>query len=634
MNQFDKVVHEKIGLDDEGFAELVGKQRLHNFQVMKDGESILYARTLSTKGSEKKPIITLIIVLNTDSIKALLNDTGMNNRGSAYMLMDQGTVFGSHTDGDSMDYAHLSTLHGLGRIAETDRIAAYADSKVTGFRYVLSVPYGTFLKDINSAQITFIICLAIMLLLGVLASYVLASMNYKPLHHLKQTAQILDKGQDDFTALRNKLSDLLNSEDKMHEEISQMNRIASVQLFHTLLMGNVKDLGRHQMEQLYSSFTGDVFVAAMIDMEVNAKGEHDTEDSCDTEALDVLLNKLTIDLCENVCEFIIRKENEAFAAVFCFAGGTHPNEAQFKVQEIAKALLERFAQHLHLSAYMYVGDARNGIGSVAQSYANAIKAKEYAAFIAQTEKQVVLFDETMFSSKISWRDFDIVDAERRFVNLMLEGNYAGGEQMLQEILAYYSCKDGMSLYVMRCRMFGVMNMMLNVLHEVEPDIDATFYEETNPVETLLSARTMKELSDALFHIIDHLIGRQENKTTDIKDKLIQVEHFVAARYFDGNLSVQQIADNFGLSLPYLSRVFKKEKGVGLLDYINRYRVKKAKKMMEMDENMTISDVAEKVGYNSSQTLIRIFKRYEGVTPGHFRNTAEDVTEDQPATLEE
>jgi AraC-like DNA-binding protein len=179
-------------------------------------------------------------------------------------------------------------------------------------------------------------------------------------------------------------------------------------------------------------------------------------------------------------------------------------------------------------------------------------------------------------------------------------------------------------------MFGVMNMMLNVLHEVEPDLGTSFYEETNPVARLLSARTRQELEDVIFEVIDRLVGRQESKTPDIQGKLTQIEHYIAAHYFDVGLGVKQVADAFNLSLPYLSRIFKKEKGIGLLYYINSYRVQKAKEIMESDQKATVAEIAGRVGYNSSQTLIRIFKRYEGTTPGQFqtgRTDGEDAEDD-------
>lgn len=39
--------------------------------------------------------------------------------------------------------------------------------------------------------------------------------------------------------------------------------------------------------------------------------------------------------------------------------------------------------------------------------------------------------------------------------------------------------------------------------------------------------------------------------------------------------------------------------------------------MANNKDMKIKDLAEKVGYNSSNTFIRIFRKYEGVSPGKY-----------------
>ena len=70
----------------------------------------------------------------------------------------------------------------------------------------------------------------------------------------------------------------------------------------------------------------------------------------------------------------------------------------------------------------------------------------------------------------------------------------------------------------------------------------------------------------------------------------------------------------------MSRIFKKESGTGLLDYIIRYRVDKAKELMTSNPEESIASIAVRVGFCSSQTLIRAFKRCEGITPGHYRQS--------------
>lgn len=79
-----------------------------------------------------------------------------------------------------------------------------------------------------------------------------------------------------------------------------------------------------------------------------------------------------------------------------------------------------------------------------------------------------------------------------------------------------------------------------------------------------------------------------------------------------------IAEQFDISTSYLSRIFNKNMNTGLVDYIHKVRLENAKILLLT--NLSIKEIATKVGYNSSLALIRAFKKYEGNTPGKYRET--------------
>ena len=57
--------------------------------------------------------------------------------------------------------------------------------------------------------------------------------------------------------------------------------------------------------------------------------------------------------------------------------------------------------------------------------------------------------------------------------------------------------------------------------------------------------------------------------------------------------------------------------MGILDYIHLKRISLAKEMLKKGENVSI--VANKTGYNNSNAFIRVFKKYENMTPGQYLN---------------
>lgn len=72
-----------------------------------------------------------------------------------------------------------------------------------------------------------------------------------------------------------------------------------------------------------------------------------------------------------------------------------------------------------------------------------------------------------------------------------------------------------------------------------------------------------------------------------------------------------------MNAKYLSSFFKEQTGENLSDYINRVRLSKAKLLLK-GSNMTVNEAALKTGYNNCNTFIRVFKKYEGITPGKYK----------------
>ena len=71
----------------------------------------------------------------------------------------------------------------------------------------------------------------------------------------------------------------------------------------------------------------------------------------------------------------------------------------------------------------------------------------------------------------------------------------------------------------------------------------------------------------------------------------------------------------------MRKIVKQETGKSLLDLINNARIEKAKVLLR-ETSMYIKEIAEDVGYNNVQSLTRFFKKYEGITPGEFREIKE------------
>ena len=106
--------------------------------------------------------------------------------------------------------------------------------------------------------------------------------------------------------------------------------------------------------------------------------------------------------------------------------------------------------------------------------------------------------------------------------------------------------------------------------------------------------------------------------TKNNETVARAVRYIEGHYQDDALNISALADVLNVSSKYLSAVFKKEKNTGILDYIGKIRISKAKQLLE-ETYMNMEDIYKKVGLTNKITFIRIFKKWEGITPSEYRN---------------
>ena len=86
--------------------------------------------------------------------------------------------------------------------------------------------------------------------------------------------------------------------------------------------------------------------------------------------------------------------------------------------------------------------------------------------------------------------------------------------------------------------------------------------------------------------------------------------------FAQNITLDETAERFFVSREYLSKLFKKETGMGFQNYVTELKMKKAKWLL-LEEKMAIKDIAQLLGYKENAHFYKVFKKYYGQTPGEM-----------------
>lgn len=124
---------------------------------------------------------------------------------------------------------------------------------------------------------------------------------------------------------------------------------------------------------------------------------------------------------------------------------------------------------------------------------------------------------------------------------------------------------------------------------------------------------MEYLTGKLYEFMSELFEEYDYVDSN-SDYVKTVSDFIKANYMR-KISVKDIADTINLNSRYLSRIFKKEKGMTIQEYILKQKFSKAKNLLAM--GFTVSETALTVGYTDQFTFSKIFKKHTGVSPSEY-----------------
>ena len=103
----------------------------------------------------------------------------------------------------------------------------------------------------------------------------------------------------------------------------------------------------------------------------------------------------------------------------------------------------------------------------------------------------------------------------------------------------------------------------------------------------------------------------------VKDtRMIEIMNYIQANYID--ITLDDLAEKFYLSKPYLSKYIKEKSGMTFGDLVKKIRLKKARALLK-SSNMTVENIALTVGYQNVEHFNRLFKKAYNMTPMQFRN---------------
>ena len=125
----------------------------------------------------------------------------------------------------------------------------------------------------------------------------------------------------------------------------------------------------------------------------------------------------------------------------------------------------------------------------------------------------------------------------------------------------------------------------------------------------------KDNEEYILNLIELMRSNQLESRDE--NQIAEIIRYIDANYNDYSISLENIAEKFGVDAKKLSKDIKKHVNITFLKYLTDLRIGEAKRLL-ITTDMSIEQIYTSVGYVSRTTFIRSFNSVENMTPSEYR----------------
>ncbi|MDF2959456.1 MAG: hypothetical protein K0S39_1191 [Paenibacillus sp.] len=521
----------------------------------------------------------------------------------------------------------------------------YIQSDRSKLKYLSIIPSRLFWEKAEQVRQLTYMSIFISILGGSLLTYFFLRRNYNPVRRLvrafsDKTEVLQNQGYNEFSFIQQAVDHTLVEMAKIMSERKKQHHILRSNFVGRLLKGKQDEQipVDESLATFNMRFVTDEFAVILLYVQESSAFYERIREIGSTDP-----QKLMQFIITNVMEELAAQHHQGFVAeieetLVClinFSSGTHETRME-QLLTIAREAQSFLLSKYHIGLTLSISGIHGGIAGISKAYLEALDAMEYK--LVMGSKEILSYEEIYQSAAADESDtgyYYPLQVEQQLINYVKIGDFAMASQTLDGIIERNFNRTFMSVPIARCLMLNLVSTMIKTISELGDIQDSVLIR--NPrriekrIEQLTSCETIQEMhvemTDFLEKVCEYTSNKrqqniQQSRQRAMDERIQQIIDYIDQNYQDSNLNISMIGSHFDMKPAYLSKLFKDHTGEGLLDSINKTRIERAKHLIE-DSKKNVSDIAGCVGFNDVNAFIRTFKKYEGITPGKYKEMKEE-----------
>lgn len=579
-------------------------------------KEIAYMQTLPVAGAGEREA-TLVIIIETEKFMDAFAGFNSEKINTLFVTSKEGeTLFTNGGEALKKELADRFTDKGgtfSEKIDGVPYMLTYTQSSINkDIYYAAMIPESAFWKNVRTTRNIALAAIGGMLVLGGFGVCYFSKKNFSP------TQEIVKKINHDFGTSEEDIGNehryILNALSEAHRQIvsasnslrKQNNKLRDYFLKGLLqgrytdeqyIISNIKNYEIYADNGQYIVFILNVYECEDLfrDYDCSINEQEDTVSFILSNVLNDLFDEeykcVTALLDENITACIVRAQDGA----------------EETIKDVTRQTYEFVSENFGIY-FTAAASGRHTFNELSEAYLEALSVSE----TEQSDDTIVFYT----TGKKQEQDYSFdATTEQILLNFIKSGETQAAADFLSGFLdenkqLIKNKETSLSLK------YDILSTMLKSLKGKEYE---QFLSAYHPAVSLEKASTVYEVKSTLLGLLENICryvrsSEKQDRSGSLCGKIIE---FINENYGDSNLSVIMIGDHFDMTPHYLSKQFKNETGEYLKSYISTYRIQKSKELLT-GSNKNLNEIAHEVGFIDSNAFIRVFKQYEGITPGKYR----------------
>ena len=530
---------------------------------------------------DKNELITTFETLtDADSIVIGIwgNEKVLTSSGDS-VLLEQIPMFYENWDRNTKEVLKLKDHYGF-----------LIHSAVADLTYVTVYAADEFLRNMKMPLLIFGLGTIICIIAGLIGTIYICIKNTKPIRHLMDTLCIEnDMKEDEYQFVIRKFEQMTADKYKSDELMQRYQILLDEAFFISVLKQNIQEESAVFAEAKFYEVTFEAAVYQVLIL-------HSIQKNVPEHA--PVINELRNIVNEFDCTCLIAAVN---GQIVILLSTDDPVEEEKLSEMISRMQVCAFSDS---ASQAIVGKCFDNISELTAAYQSAVIALKT---IPISEGQVIEF----YSPSMEKCSHGNEEIMKEFTNMVYSGQFYQAKQFMDQLYSVYIYSA--DVRVRELRKNAVTSLLVDVAHMVLSGKKA----DKAVWEIMTCTGSDEKYLDQTRKLLELMQNVSEQQSDDKRSIAEQAKMFIDNNFADPMMGLYLVSEKLGVSNTYLSAAFKKAYDINTIQYINRLRIDKAKKLI-LNTKKNIKEIAGKVGFASDIHFIRVFKKLENQTPSMLR----------------